>query len=96
MEDLRRRFLPRFVRTGRERAQRAREACGTRLDLVAAELHALAGEAALLGLGDIDQLAREGERAARQKISEDCVKTLTKIEAALATMSDSDTDLERD
>jgi HPt (histidine-containing phosphotransfer) domain-containing protein len=90
MEDLWRRFLPRFVRTGRERARRAREACGERLDVVATELHALAGEAALLGVGDIDRLAREGERAARKKIPDECAKALAAIEAVLATMDDRD------
>jgi HPt (histidine-containing phosphotransfer) domain-containing protein len=85
MEELRRKFMPRFVAMGRERAQRARESCEGRLDLAAAEMHALAGEAALLGLGEIDVLAREGERAARQKQSQECVRILAEIDEALAT-----------
>ena len=87
MEELRRRFLPRFLAMGHERTQRAREACETRLDLAAAELHALAGEAALLGLGQIDSLARRGERAARAKVGADCVRALVDIEVALAAMA---------
>jgi hypothetical protein len=87
MEELRRRFLPRFVESGRLRAKRAREACAARLDVAAAELHAMAGEAALLGFAGIDALAREGERAARGKRAEDCETALVKIEEELRRLA---------
>ncbi len=67
MQDLRNRFLPRFVQSGRERVRRALEACAgdVRLDVVATELHALAGEAVLLELREIVSLARAAESTAR-------------------------------
>jgi HPt (histidine-containing phosphotransfer) domain-containing protein len=87
MEDLRARFLARFIESGHERSRRATAACAQRLDLAAGELHALAGEAALLGFAEIDALARRGERAARQKAVDECARILGEIDLALAALS---------
>ncbi len=70
MDDLRARFLPRFLSTARERLARARtslEADGTGGGL-AGELHALAGEASILGLSRVSELARRGENTARGRV----------------------------
>jgi hypothetical protein len=87
MEDLRARFLARFIESGHQRARRATEICVLRPDLAAGELHALAGEAALLGFDEIDALARRGERAARQKDNEECARILGEIDVALAALA---------
>jgi HPt (histidine-containing phosphotransfer) domain-containing protein len=65
-QELRSRFLPKFIQSGRERVRRALEACAAgRFELVAAEVHALSGEAALLELREIVLLARTAESQAR-------------------------------
>ena len=87
MDELRTRFLARFIEDGHDRARRAGEACGQRFDLAAGELHALAGEAALLGLARIDDLARRAERAARQKSSDECTRILGEIDRALTELA---------
>jgi HPt (histidine-containing phosphotransfer) domain-containing protein len=61
-EELRRVFLPRFLTGARQRLERARAGDHSQ---AAAELHSLAGEAMLLGLTELSQLAVEGERASR-------------------------------
>jgi HPt (histidine-containing phosphotransfer) domain-containing protein len=70
IEDLRARFLPAFVAAARERIVHALESLSTGrkpdAGLVARELHALAGEAAVLGVGEVATLARQGEAAARR------------------------------
>jgi HPt (histidine-containing phosphotransfer) domain-containing protein len=95
IEDLRQRFLPRFVQSGRERAARALEALETAQGsaVAAAELHALAGEAAILELSDIAGLAREGEKAARsapatapREKREECARLLRRIAAAVEAL----------
>lgn len=65
-----RRFLPRFVAISQQRLQRAGElltsqAPGNDLAL-AAELHSLAGDASVLGLLDIAEMARKFEAEVRQ------------------------------
>jgi CheY-like chemotaxis protein/HPt (histidine-containing phosphotransfer) domain-containing protein len=68
LEELRARFRTRFIDTARARLRR----CLTRLGEsssavdIASELHALAGEAAMLGFDDISVIARNGEAAARR------------------------------
>ena len=70
MDDLVARFLPRFAALARERlqkatgiaAQRDRDGAGA----VAHDLHSLAGEAGLLGLEGVIDLARIAEDAARR------------------------------
>jgi HPt (histidine-containing phosphotransfer) domain-containing protein len=66
MEDLRARFLPRFVEAAKGRLARARSLL--EIDdakALARELHALAGEARMLGLFGIAQDASRGEVLAR-------------------------------
>jgi HPt (histidine-containing phosphotransfer) domain-containing protein len=66
IEDLRTRFLPRFLESSRNRLARARalyESADAKA--LAAELHALAGEAMMLDLGTVADNARRGETAAR-------------------------------
>jgi HPt (histidine-containing phosphotransfer) domain-containing protein len=69
MEDLYARFLPQFIAVARTRiaaaltnAQRRDQASA---QLVVGELHALAGEAGLLGLSHIVPLARDCEAKAK-------------------------------
>jgi HPt (histidine-containing phosphotransfer) domain-containing protein len=100
IEDLRKRFLPRFVQTARERVTRALLCLETPRGASAAvaDLHALAGEAAILELFDIAGLAREGEKAARRVVTAgastgtpsesavECARVLHAIEAAIDTL----------
>jgi HPt (histidine-containing phosphotransfer) domain-containing protein len=68
IDDIRQKFLPRFVATARERLERASKAIADGADAapsIAADLHTIAGEASIMGLHDVAQLAREGERAVR-------------------------------
>ncbi len=70
MEDLLATFVPRFAANAKVRVARSiehanrRDAAGTAM--VIRELHAIAGEAGLLGLGGIVSLARRGEEAAKR------------------------------
>jgi len=69
MEEVRRKFLPRFTALARERVARARELTtsapsGEDVLHLAREFHSLAGEAGLLGLNDLIRVAREAEEAA--------------------------------
>lgn len=65
-DDVRARFLPRFVAIGGERCARALAAItgGAGAPVVAkGELHTLAGEAGILGLAELARMAQDGERA---------------------------------
>ncbi len=70
MDELHAKFLPQFVALARQRVEKAlgvverREIAG--VPAVLRELHALAGEAGLLGLERIVPLARETETHAKQ------------------------------
>lgn len=69
IEEIRRRFLPRFAELARERIERgaaiAEKAPRDQEALqLARDLHSLAGEAGLLGFGDLIKLARSAEEAA--------------------------------
>jgi HPt (histidine-containing phosphotransfer) domain-containing protein len=65
IEDLRNRFMPRFVEASRGRLERARALfAGGDAPTLAHELHALAGEAMMLDLHTIAENARRGESAA--------------------------------
>ena len=61
-DELRAVFLPRFLEAARGRLEKAKTGDHGQ---AAAELHSLAGEAMLLGLTELSQIAAEGERAAR-------------------------------
>jgi HPt (histidine-containing phosphotransfer) domain-containing protein len=70
IEDLQAKFLPRFIELARSRVERAIE-IATRNDQEAAasiarELHALVGEAGLLGLATVVPLARDCESKAKR------------------------------
>lgn len=70
MEDVKRKFLPRFASLAKERIRHGLVIAASfegdqALDL-ARELHSMAGEAGLLGLGDLLALARNAEVAAMQ------------------------------
>jgi HPt (histidine-containing phosphotransfer) domain-containing protein len=91
IESIRERFLGRFVQGGRERVRRAREACEGEpcsLATVATELHALAGEAALLELTVVAELAQRGEAMARSAgaAPEGCVELLRELDRAVAAL----------
>ena len=68
LEELRVRFRTRFIETARARVRRSLILLGNPGDAaeLVAELHALAGEAAMLGLDEISETARSGEEAARR------------------------------
>jgi HPt (histidine-containing phosphotransfer) domain-containing protein len=70
MDELTAKFLPRFATLARDRLKQAREAATGRLydkgRLIVHDLHAMAGEAGLLGLGAVVTAARSAEDAARR------------------------------
>jgi HPt (histidine-containing phosphotransfer) domain-containing protein len=70
MEELAARFLPQFIAIARTRVAAATRAALGRDDTAATtmmrELHALAGEAGLLGLRDVIPLARDCEHRAKE------------------------------
>lgn len=70
MDELVAKFLPRFAALARQRLQQAmqdaRDRRRDRAPAVAHDLHALAGEAGLLGLENVIGIARSAEAAARQ------------------------------
>jgi HPt (histidine-containing phosphotransfer) domain-containing protein len=69
IDEIREKFLPRFVEAARERLERASKliAAGSNAaPTIASDLHTIAGEAAVMGLADIAAIAREGERAVRR------------------------------
>ena len=86
---IRSRFLPRFLAIAGGRIERCSQ-LAERGDwnAITTELHALAGEAALLELRDIANLAREGERLARKPESQgECASILRSLEAQIAACS---------
>ncbi|MDB5213793.1 MAG: hypothetical protein JWO86_1720 [Myxococcaceae bacterium] len=70
MEEVKRKFLPRFAALAKERIRHgltiAQNVEGDQALDLARELHSMAGEAGLLGLGDLLALARNAEVAAMQ------------------------------
>jgi HPt (histidine-containing phosphotransfer) domain-containing protein len=82
------RFLPRFAALARERVERAlAHAARAEFGAIASELHALAGEAALLGLDRIAELAREGEETARKGDSPtECERVLHALATHVASV----------
>jgi HPt (histidine-containing phosphotransfer) domain-containing protein len=68
IEDIRAKFLPRFVTTARQRLDKAQRLIADGAPAapsIAADLHTIAGEASIMGLHDVAEIAREGERALR-------------------------------
>ncbi|MDB4943305.1 MAG: hypothetical protein JWP97_2839 [Labilithrix sp.] len=77
IEEIRRRFLPRFAELARERITRgvriAQQSPRDQEALqLARDLHSLAGEAGLLGFGNLIKLARSAEEAATALHAERC------------------------
>ena len=69
IDELRSKFLPRFVASARERLERASKLIaegGNAAPSIATDLHTIAGEAAIMGLSDIAAMARDAERAVRR------------------------------
>ncbi len=70
MNELHAKFLPQFTELARDRMQRAYEASARpdepTLTTVMRELHAIAGEAGLLGLASIVPVARNAEEHAKR------------------------------
>jgi HPt (histidine-containing phosphotransfer) domain-containing protein len=68
IDDIRAKFLPRFVASARERLERASKLIADGANAapsIAADLHTIAGEASIMGLHDVAAMAREGEHAVR-------------------------------
>ncbi|MDB4969331.1 MAG: hypothetical protein JWN44_5020 [Myxococcales bacterium] len=68
IDDIRAKFLPRFVASARERLERASKLIADGANAapsIAADLHTIAGEASIMGLHDVATMARDGERALR-------------------------------
>ncbi len=68
MEELWHRFRDRFLESSESRLNRARAIIASgdpANDALASELHALAGEASVLGVETMARMAREAERAAK-------------------------------
>lgn len=68
LDELRARFRTRFIETARERIHRSLSLLGDAggATQLVTELHSLAGEASMLGLDKIAEIARSGEDAARE------------------------------
>jgi len=68
IDDIREKFLPRFLASARERLARAARLVAegdTAAPSIASDLHTIAGEASIMGLHEIAAMARDAERAAR-------------------------------
>jgi HPt (histidine-containing phosphotransfer) domain-containing protein len=68
IDEIRAKFLPRFVSTARKRLENAQRLIADGAPAapsIAADLHTIAGEASIMGLHDVAEMAREGERAVR-------------------------------
>jgi HPt (histidine-containing phosphotransfer) domain-containing protein len=69
IDDIRAKFLPRFVESARQRLERASKLIADGADgatSIAADLHTIAGEASIMGLHEVASMARESERAVRR------------------------------
>ena len=95
MEEVRKRFLPRFTALARERVARARDVAdapggdagaGEEVLHLAREFHSLAGEAGLLGLGDLITVARAAEEAAVQLHDDRSRDRVAALHAALEVL----------
>jgi HPt (histidine-containing phosphotransfer) domain-containing protein len=98
MDDLLATFVPKFVATARTRIAKSLDLASKRtadgVPQIARELHSIAGEAGLLGLGAIVTLARAGEekakrlRTSRSDADADALlASLTELQAAIETVA---------
>jgi HPt (histidine-containing phosphotransfer) domain-containing protein len=87
MDDLYAKFLPMFVTLARSRMAVAITAATQRdhaaLPTIVRELHTLAGEAGLLGLGDVVPLARDSELKAKALLASRAAADAELLVAAL-------------
>jgi HPt (histidine-containing phosphotransfer) domain-containing protein len=97
MEELWLRFRDRFLDSSEHRLQRARAIIASgdpANDALASELHALAGEASVLGVESMAKMAREAERAAKSwslaasdvERTEACKLAIENLDVALRTL----------
>lgn len=86
--DIRARFLPKFAKAGAERISRCFELASRGESAgLAAQMHALAGEAAILELRVIADLAREAESLARNSgSSAECERALRVLAEHVAAL----------
>jgi HPt (histidine-containing phosphotransfer) domain-containing protein len=69
IDEIREKFLPRFLDSARSRLRHAAAAISEGAQAapaIAADLHTIAGEASIMGLAELAEIARESERAVRQ------------------------------
>ena len=85
---VRERFLPRFLESARARMNRARAMldAGNELSAFGSEMHALAGEAAILEFTTVAKLAREGEAGARRSDRDACREALSALGPAVESL----------
>lgn len=87
IDDLQARFLPQFMMTAKLRVERVRDIATRRdhgaLHAALRELHALVGEAGLLGLGGVLALARAAEAATHRAHGSRSDADVRALEAAL-------------
>lgn len=100
LADLQRKFFPRFAKSAKERIaegfRTAKNVEGDGALHLARHMHSLAGEAGLLGLGDLVVIARAAEEAATQLHADTSearrdglVAALTELEGALGRVETS-------
>jgi len=94
IEGLRARFMSRFLESARSRVGRASKARragnANSFEQIVSEMHALAGEAALLEIGDVAHAARECEEAARRGDGAGVDMALGRVEATATLCSQND------
>jgi HPt (histidine-containing phosphotransfer) domain-containing protein len=72
IEAIRAEFMPRFRANAKQRIARARMLVGSGgSHALAQELHALAGEAAVMGVATLAEAARKAERYTRESVTTD-------------------------
>lgn len=90
LADLQRKFFPRFAKSAKERiAEGLRTAKNVEGDgalMLARQMHSLAGEAGLLGLGDLVVIARAVEESATQLHADPSADRRDGVEAALSEL----------
>lgn len=99
MDDIRKRFLPRFTALAKERIRRGLKVAtandAEQAAHVARELHSLAGEAGLLGLSELLTLARRAEEAAAKLHGSPASAGGAALEQALLDLHVAVSDVER-
>lgn len=83
----RRKYLPMFVGSARTRIQRGQELLAAENTALVGEMHALAGEAALLGITEVVTQARAVEAAAKQWRASGAADARSACEETLKTLS---------